>query len=657
MSKSSDSIIKAARPGTWGSLLPAALFLAIVLLSAFGAWRRPDRWISDRLVKARIVNAPLRQSARIFSVDLNDSAERNLGARLDNRQAFADLFKLMADGQLEGGMDFLFQKDKDPGIDRLMAEQAAKIAGLVLAVVPVPAELSQFTGRKNDAAEREIIRKRLWHPRVDGPGDIPLASTFILPITGLARNAASLGHIAILPDDDGLYRRIPLFYRWEDGYLPAYALALAARQLNVDTGKVEIRPGSCVILPLPGGRSIRIPIDRAGAAVVPYPSLWAEGAQHWSLDKVVETAKDPAAEKDLINQWRDGLVLAADLTTVQKDFVSTPVESVYPLSGLHASLLSGILTDTFYSPMPLFLQALLAILLAAGVAVASRLARDLPFHLCFAGFLLALSGLTCLLWFRFLVLPWFFGPALGLAAAWLAAFAIRLLKSREQRLLLQSALNRYFSPTLTARVLAEKNVDLIPVQKELTVLFADIAGFTRWSSDKSPELVHVFLTDYLESMSAILFSHGGTIDKFMGDGILAFFGDPLDQTDHAARALRAALDMQLKAKELAEIWLDSAGMDLKIRIGVNTGPVIVGNLGSRTRIEYTVIGAAVNLGQRMESNAPVGSVLVSGSTWSQTQGQFEFGEVLSVKVKGYEAPVAAYVLGRELGSAAAAGAT
>jgi len=651
MSKSSDSSIRGARPGPWSALVPAAVFLAFILCSALGFWNGLDRGLSDLLAKARVTSSPLRQSLRIFSVDLTDSAERNLGDRVDNRQAFADLFAVLGEGQLSAGMDILFQKTKDPAIDAKMAEEAGKMSSLVLPIVPVPAELSQFTGKENDPAEKEILSKQLWHPRVAEPGHIPVATTFLLPGPDLARNAKHLGHIAILPDGDGLYRRIPMFYRWGDGYMPCFALALAAEQLNVDYGKVEIRSGSYVLLPRRGGKSVRIPIDRAGYARVPYPSLWAKGPEHWPLDKVAEMSKDPAASRDLINQWSDGIVIAADLTTSQKDFVSTPIEAVYPLSGLHACMLNGMLTDTFFWPMPLLLQALLVLLLAAGVVAASGSSRSVPFHLCFAAFLLALSGLACLLWFRFLILPWFFGPALGLAASWIAAFAIRLLRSREQRLLLQSALNRYFSPTLTARVLAEKNVDLIPVQKELTVLFADIAGFTRWSSDKSPELVHVFLTDYLESMSSILFRHGGTIDKFMGDGILAFFGDPLDQTDHAARALRAAIDMQLKAKELSEVWLDSAGMDLKIRIGVNTGPVIVGNLGSRTRIEYTVIGAAVNLGQRMESNAPVGSVLVSESTWSKVRGQFEFGEVLSVKVKGYELPVAAYVLGSEVAAA------
>jgi adenylate cyclase len=126
--------------------------------------------------------------------------------------------------------------------------------------------------------------------------------------------------------------------------------------------------------------------------------------------------------------------------------------------------------------------------------------------------------------------------------------------------------------------------------------------------------------------------------------MLAFFGDPLEQPDHAARCLRAALGMQAEVQRLGAVWGPKAGIDLKIRIGVNSGRVIVGNLGSRTRIEYTVIGAAVNLGQRMESNAPLGGILVAASTWEKTRNQFRFGEHRAISVKGYEEPVEAYML-------------
>ena len=139
-------------------------------------------------------------------------------------------------------------------------------------------------------------------------------------------------------------------------------------------------------------------------------------------------------------------------------------------------------------------------------------------------------------------------------------------------------------------------------------------------------------------------AHGGTVDKFMGDGILAFFGDPFDMPDHPQKCLQAAIAMQAKVKELQATWGEKAGINLKIRIGINSGRVIVGNLGSMTRIEYTVIGSAVNLAQRMESNAPVEGILVTEETWKRTKDQFEFAESRDVTVKGYDDVIKAYVV-------------
>jgi len=189
----------------------------------------------------------------------------------------------------------------------------------------------------------------------------------------------------------------------------------------------------------------------------------------------------------------------------------------------------------------------------------------------------------------------------------------------------------------------EGKTELTPAYKELTILFSDISGFTKWSSDKSPEDVHNFLSDYLESMAEILFAHGGTVDKFMGDGILAFFGDPFDMPDHTERCLSAAIAMQKKVRLLAAKWKPLVDIDLKVRIGINTGKVIVGNLGNKTRIEYTVIGAAVNLAQRMESNAPVGGILVTADAREKVKDKFEFTERRDVTVKGYGETIEAYV--------------
>jgi len=130
----------------------------------------------------------------------------------------------------------------------------------------------------------------------------------------------------------------------------------------------------------------------------------------------------------------------------------------------------------------------------------------------------------------------------------------------------------------------------------------------------------------------------------MGDGILAFFGDPFEQPDHAARAVRTAIEMQRKVRELNAKWKPLVGIDLQIRIGINTGPVIVGNLGTRTRIEYTVIGAAVNLASRMESNAPVGGILVTSPTLEAVSPEYSFNEKIELTVKGYDEIMTGYVI-------------
>jgi len=211
----------------------------------------------------------------------------------------------------------------------------------------------------------------------------------------------------------------------------------------------------------------------------------------------------------------------------------------------------------------------------------------------------------------------------------------------------QSALERYVPRPVAQRLVAGQRTTLVPVYKDLTIVFSDIKSFTTWSADREAHEVHDFLNDYLESMADILFAYGATVDKFMGDGILAFFGDPLDIPNHAGVAIKAAIAMQHKILELKEKWKPIVGIDLKVRMGINTGKVIVGDLGTRRRIEYTVIGSAVNLAQRMEGLAQPGGILVTEFTRELVDtafsiGAFTFSEKQELAVKGYDRPIAAY---------------
>jgi class 3 adenylate cyclase len=385
-------------------------------------------------------------------------------------------------------------------------------------------------------------------------------------------------------------------------------------------------------------------VDEECAVLIPFTATWADDNYRISFEHIAGAAQDEELYGSLFSELSGSMIMAADTTTGKRDFGITPGETVYPLSGIHTAVLSGLIEEYFYSPWPMAAKLGALVVFVILSLFLSFLKKDVHYTICF----LALSGgftlWTIAGWFLLRLCPWYGTIATGLFLFWVSGFIFRLFRRYKEQLLFQSALSRYFPRSLAARIASEKRTELAPANKELTILFSEIAGFTTWSRDKEPALVHGFLSDYLETMSGIIFEHGGTVDKFMGDGMLAFFGDPFDMPDHTRRCVETAVSMQKKIREMAAAWEDRAGIDLKVRMGINSGYVIVGNLGTKNRIEYTVIGADVNLGQRMESAAPAGGILVTSAVWEKTKDMFIFSEKREVRVKGYEKPIEAYEL-------------
>ncbi len=181
-------------------------------------------------------------------------------------------------------------------------------------------------------------------------------------------------------------------------------------------------------------------------------------------------------------------------------------------------------------------------------------------------------------------------------------------------------------------------------RKELTILFSDIKDFTTYSSVLSPDRIRAFLNEYFESMVDVVFTHHGTVDKYIGDGLMVFFGDPEPLPDHALRAVQAAIAMQEKTHLLREKWVAEGGFPVQIRVGISTGEVVVGNMGSSRRLSYTVLGSTVNLAKRLESSAPVDGILMSERTYELIRpfdGAHSFGEI---RVKGFKDPVRTYAI-------------
>lgn len=227
--------------------------------------------------------------------------------------------------------------------------------------------------------------------------------------------------------------------------------------------------------------------------------------------------------------------------------------------------------------------------------------------------------------------------------ALIATVIYRYFIEEKEKAVLRKTFEAYFPPTIVKKILENpKILNLGGQKKELTIMFSDIVDFTKYASGVSPDHVQKRLNEYFEAMTEIVFKHHGTVDKFIGDGLMVFFGDPEPHLDHALQCVRAAIDMQKKVQEMKTEWENQGDIPIEIRIGINTGNVVVGNMGSSRRMSYTVLGSAVNLAQRLESNAPVNGILVSQRTHDLVKDHIQTGFPREIEVKGFDSCIRVY---------------
>ena len=204
-------------------------------------------------------------------------------------------------------------------------------------------------------------------------------------------------------------------------------------------------------------------------------------------------------------------------------------------------------------------------------------------------------------------------------------------------------MKRYISAQLAESILSgETDVDLKSGRQDLTVLFSDIRGFTAMSERMEPEDMVDILNQYLSEMTEIVFKHGGTLDKYIGDAVMVFVGNPIPYDDHVERGVRIAMEMRSRLAELQQRWLVEQGELLSIGIGVTTGYVTVGNIGSPARMDYTVVGNQVNLASRLADQAQAGQVLVSERTLAAVRDLVNYDEVDQIELQGVSRPIKVY---------------
>jgi adenylate cyclase len=525
-------------------------------------------------------------------------------------------------------------------VDRLVEADARVVVLDILFDAPRPddGELAAAIRRSG----RVVLPVEAQGPErlTPAPGVAQAFDAFVGPPPLLRSAAAAEGHVNVTTDRDSVVRSIPLVLRARGEDVPALALAAVARFVR--------RPAILDDPPDPGfvyaaGRAI--PLVDGGRMLVNY--LGAPGSARRagaiplvSFVDVVDGTFDPARVRDRLvflglaipgldefatpttaetRMWGVELVAHAAETVLQDRYLVplSPGATTATIVGL--ALLAALLVGIF-RPLAAGL-GLLALLITGPIAAA--VAFD--------------QGRTASL----------VHPSLVVVLAAGAGLLYRVVAERAEQRLLRDVMARYLSPAVTRWVLREpERLNLGGETRVMTVLFSDLRDFTTLSHRLDPQTLVALLNEYTGAMTEIVFRHDGVLDKYIGDAIMAFWGAPMDQPDHARRACRTALDMLERLAELRAGWVRRGLPALDLGIGINTGPMVVGNMGSRVRVDYTVLGDAVNVASRLEGlSKEYGTRLVVGEATRLAAGEaFAYRFLDVVAVKGRAEPLRVYEL-------------
>jgi adenylate cyclase len=462
-------------------------------------------------------------------------------------------------------------------------------------------------------------------------------------------NAAGAGHFNPLVDFDGISRRVPMIAEYQGAYYESLSLAMVRALLGfpkVVPGYPEERFFSSKTysgmewLELPTARgSLTIPVDDNVAALVPY-----RGGQG-SFTYV--SAADVLADRIPADQLKGRIILVGTTAPGLMDLRATPVGAAYPGVEIHANLIAGMLDGAIKHRPAYVLGADVVLLLIAGGVMVFLLPLLSPLRasLVALGVVVILLAVNLAFWqLTQMVLPLANGLLL---AAVLFAFNMSwgyFVESRAKRQFTE-LFGQYVPPELVDEM--AKNPESYSMEgrkAELTVLFSDIRGFTTISEGLQPDQLAALMNEYLGAMTQVIRHNRGTLDKYIGDAIMAFWGAPVDDPDHARHAVVTAMQMQAALVELNKGLPAKGWPELHIGVGVNTGVMTVGDMGSPVRKAYTVMGDAVNLGSRLEGITKqygVG-IIVGETTREKLKKDMVFRELDRVRVKGKDEPVAIY---------------
>jgi adenylate cyclase len=455
----------------------------------------------------------------------------------------------------------------------------------------------------------------------------------------LQKAAAGAGHFNPWLDDDGVTRRVPMLAEYNGAYYEPLSLAIVRAKegfppISPDFLRGGLPKDYAGLEELRVGR-FRIPVDERVSTLVPYRG--ERGS--FKYISVVDVLNDRAPVADL----KGKIALVGTSAPGLLDLRATPVGAAYPGVEVHANLIAGILDQNIKQKPPYAVGADFILLLLAGLAITLLL----PFMSPLKGTLTALLVLTTIIGINLamfqsahVVLPLAGGIAMILLLFTFNMAYGFFVEARGKRQI-TGLFGQYVPPELVDEMAKDpEKFSMEGESRDMTVLFTDVRGFTTISEGLDPKALSLLMNEFLTPLTEVIYRHRGTIDKYIGDCIMAFWGAPLADPMHARNGIVAAIEMQRTLKRLQPQFKARNWPEIHIGVGLNTGRMSVGNMGSRIRLAYTVMGDAVNLASRLESiTKEYGTDIIVGENTKEAVSDIVFRELDRVRVKGKDRAV------------------
>ena len=584
------------------------------------------RWPWPRVVHSHVVDFLARGPAKVIVYDV--------------------LFTERQQGSFEiGGTRWTGEES-----DRALAASASR-AGNVVFTADVTADETALLDT------RGVGRLRAGQPFAADPA-FEARPGVILPYDELTDAAAAVGHSFTIYDPDGPVRRSAPFVRVGDVGVPSLAVAAAMLAGSVpmeairrENGTLRVGPASAPLVPAripsfygPASIAERMLIRFMGPVLTDGKATYQDFSFYdlfYSELQIVAGGKpevDPAV-------FRDKIVVIGTTAAGLRDLFTVPFsEGSMPGMEVHANIIDNLISQRFMRPIGSGWNLLVLIACALAVGIAGASLAVWQSAAIAAGVVLAVGWVSLVLFGQGVWME-VAAPVVAVAFATFGGTAYQYVVEGREKRQVKRMFSRFVSRDVYAQLMADPSSARIGgARREMSVLFADIRGFTTFTERGRPEDVVAQLNEYLSRMVEVVFAHRGTVDKFVGDMVMALFGAPLADLDHADHAVRAALGMLDALGGLNARWAAEGRPQLEIGIGVNSGDMVAGNIGSDTIMSYTVIGDAVNLGSRIESlNKEYGTrLIISDGTRARLKGRYDMKPLGTVTVKGKSEPVSIF---------------